>query len=90
MVQALRQEHPHLRIMVIPLMGEEIPPELAQVDLQGILSKPFFLPELPDRIQEAMSRPLGAGSLASPEPAVEKEPREEDGLWTTRAANPVI
>lgn len=55
LVRTLRQEHPGLRLMVIPLQGEDVPPELADVDLQGTLSKPFFLPELPDRIRAALS-----------------------------------
>ncbi len=58
LVRALRQEHPDLRLMVIPLEGEEIPAELADVPIQGTLPKPFFLPELPERIQQALSRPM--------------------------------
>lgn len=58
-VRALRQEHPDLRLMVVPLEGETVPTELADVSIQGTLSKPFFLPELPDRIRQALSRPVG-------------------------------
>lgn len=58
LVRALRQEHPALRLMVIPLEGEEVPAELADVSVQGTLPKPFFLPELPERVRQALSRPL--------------------------------
>lgn len=63
LVRTLRQEHPDLRLIVIPLQGEDVPPDLAGVDLQGTLSKPFFLPELPARIRAALSQGA-AGSAA--------------------------
>ncbi|MGC8945001.1 MAG: response regulator [Anaerolineae bacterium] len=69
LVRALRQEHPNLRLMVIPLEGEEIPEELADVPIQGTLPKPFFLPELPERIRQALSRPLAAQAQAEEAPA---------------------
>jgi DNA-binding response OmpR family regulator len=60
LVRALRQEHPDLRLMVIPLEGDGVPSELADVPIQGTLPKPFFLPELPERIRQALTRPLRA------------------------------
>ncbi|HEC33164.1 MAG TPA: response regulator [Chloroflexi bacterium] len=59
LVRTLRHKYPHLRLAVIPLTGEEVPPELADVGLQGVLPKPFFLPELPGRIRALLSLPLG-------------------------------
>lgn len=75
LVRALRQEHPDLRLMVIPLEGEEIPAELADVPIQGTLPKPFFLPELPERIQQALSRPTAAQMHVEEVPA--RAPAEE-------------
>lgn len=69
LVRAIRQEHPDLRLMVIPLEGEEIPAELADVPIQGTLPKPFFLPELPERIRQALARPLPAPPQAEETPA---------------------
>jgi len=76
LVRSLRQEHPDLRLMVIPLEGEEIPEELADVPVQGTLPKPFFLPELPERIQRAFSRPLAlqAEEVSARAPAEETIP----------------
>lgn len=59
--RTLRQQQPDLRLMLIPLMGEELPSELADLDIQGVLSKPFFLPELPDRIADALGQSEGEG-----------------------------
>ncbi len=58
----LRQQQADLRLMPIPLVDEELPSELADLDVQGILPKPFFLPELPGRIADALARPVGEGS----------------------------
>jgi CheY-like chemotaxis protein len=60
-VHTLRQQQADLRLMLIPLIGEEIPPELGDLQVQGVLPKPFFLPELPGRIADALARPVGEG-----------------------------
>lgn len=57
--RTLRQQRADLRLMLIPLVGEEVPSELADLDVQGILPKPFFLPELPGRIADALAQPVG-------------------------------
>ncbi|MCS7282298.1 MAG: response regulator [Anaerolineae bacterium] len=68
LVRALHSEHPDLRLMVIPLEGDRVPAELTDVPIQGTLSKPFFLPELPERIRQALAAPL----------TVQKEPPKEE------------
>lgn len=72
-VRSLREKYPQLRLVVIPLSGEAMPPELADLDLQGTLSKPFFLPDLLPRIEAFFARAPGGSAPASPEPAVEPE-----------------
>jgi DNA-binding response OmpR family regulator len=57
--RTLRQQQAGLRLMLIPFMGEELPSELADMDVQGILPKPFFFPELPGRIADALAQPVG-------------------------------
>jgi CheY-like chemotaxis protein len=59
LARTLRQQRADLRLMVIPLVGEKLPPELSDLDVQGVLPKPFFLPELPGRIANALAQPLG-------------------------------
>jgi len=61
LARTLRQQQPDLRLMLIPLMGEELPSELADLDIQGVLSKPFFLPELPGCIADALGQSEGEG-----------------------------
>ena len=76
LARALRQQRADLRLMLIPLMGEELPSELADLDVQGVLPKPFFLPELPGRIADALARPVGG----VPDLAEVTEPDISSGL----------
>lgn len=59
LVHSMRQQAGELRLMLIPIQGDEIPPELSDVSIQGILPKPFFLPELPQRISDALAQAVG-------------------------------
>jgi len=51
----LRRHQADLRLMLIPLDGETLPPEVVDLDIQGVLSKPFFLPGLLPRVEEALT-----------------------------------
>ena len=57
LAQALRETDPSMRLMLIPLMGESLSPRAATITVQGVLPKPFFLPELPGLIQAALGAP---------------------------------
>jgi CheY-like chemotaxis protein len=87
LAQEMRRQKADLRLMLIPLQGDELPPEAADLDIQGVLPKPFFLPELPGRIADALTRsvsvrqvtvadakpaPAEAASSKPPEPALSK------------------
>ena len=56
--RSLRRKRAGVRLMVIPLVGEDLPPGLADLDVQGTLPKPFYLPELPERIAAVLARPV--------------------------------
>jgi DNA-binding response OmpR family regulator len=64
LARAVREERPEQPLMLIPLMGEELPPEATDLNIQGVLSKPFFFPELPGIIGSA----LGRGPEPTPSP----------------------
>jgi CheY-like chemotaxis protein/predicted regulator of Ras-like GTPase activity (Roadblock/LC7/MglB family) len=61
----LRSIHPGMRLMFIPLMGEKLQLDGDAPPFQGVLPKPFFLPELPQHIQAALEVPVGRGGAAS-------------------------
>ncbi|MFQ6100641.1 MAG: response regulator [Anaerolineae bacterium] len=75
LARTLRRQRSDLRLMLIPLEGEDLPPELADLDVQGVLPKPFFFPELPGRVADALGWPEvaeaeGPGIAEAVEPAI--------------------
>jgi CheY-like chemotaxis protein len=73
----MRQQQADLRLMLIPIQGEEIPSKTIDLDIQGILPKPFFLPELPGRISEALSRSVKAPTSKAEATPADTGPLEE-------------
>jgi CheY-like chemotaxis protein/predicted regulator of Ras-like GTPase activity (Roadblock/LC7/MglB family) len=62
----VRQIEPTMRVMVIPLMGRDLPPEAHEMDLQGALSKPFFADDLLPAIKDALVKRVNP---ATPQPS---------------------
>jgi len=73
LARELRQQQSNLRLMLIPIEGEELPPELSDLRVQGVLPKPFFFPELPRRVADALAQPTGEGPQPTEVTAVEPE-----------------
>ncbi len=69
LILSVRQLEPAMRLMLIPLMGEELPPGIDQLDIQAVLSKPFFADDLLPNIESALAK-----QVASPLPAPAKSP----------------
>jgi CheY-like chemotaxis protein len=78
LAHTIREQRPNQPLMLIPLMGEELPAEAAGLDIQGVLTKPFFFPELPGIIGSALGR--------GPAPA----PGAPPALATVEEAPPVV
>ena len=68
LLQTLRDQDPELRLMVIPV--DDLPDEISTLGIQGTLPKPFFVPDIPAQIEDAMARPVGVAA-AEPGPEVE-------------------
>ena len=77
-VRAIRRAHPGLRIAAMPLLGEELPAGLRELDLQGVLTKPFFIGDLRETLEAALAAPV-------PAPAPPAEARSGPG-----AASPAL
>ncbi|MBN1259837.1 MAG: response regulator [Anaerolineae bacterium] len=92
LVKQLREKRPDLRIMLIPFMGEELTESVTiSLSVQGVLPKPFFLPELPERIEAALLAPMPLAPAPDPvntEPESEPEPEVEESA--TGDAPPAI
>jgi CheY-like chemotaxis protein len=67
LVKAIREAKPAMRLMLIPLFGQQIPAELRELKIQGFLPKPFFVGDLPRLVGEALNIETPA-SLAPPAP----------------------
>jgi len=64
----LREIPSELSVIVIPVEGSTIPQELIPFDIQGVITKPFFMPELPARIAAALGRTPPDRSNTAPTP----------------------
>ena len=56
LVQAIREAKSGMRIMMIPLMGQDLPDQVKTFNINGVLTKPFFVGDLPDLINQALGR----------------------------------
>ncbi len=72
--RTVREQQPDLGMMLIPFMGEDLPPELSDLEIQGILSKPFFFPELPGIIGRALGREVDEEPVIDHVPDVAEAP----------------
>lgn len=70
LLRTVRKARPTMRLMVIRLMGEELPTELQELNLQGTLSKPFFADDLLPSIQEVLASEVHPPARA-PSPPLE-------------------
>lgn len=78
LIPHMREVRPSMRLMLIPLQGESLPSEVHQLDIQGILSKPFFADDLLPSIEDALSKQVRLAappppSAGLPEPGVSAE-----------------
>ena len=78
LVKAIREAKPSMRLMLIPLFGQQIPAELKELKIQGFLPKPFFVGDLPRLVGEALNIEAPAASAPSaPELKVAVPPRRD-------------
>ena len=91
LARQLREINPSLHLMLIPLIGEDLDPSTTAISVQGVLPKPFFLPELPERIEAALRAPVKTDSAPSartePAPVSSPEP-EPEAVETVKIAAP--
>jgi len=71
LVQAIREAKSGMRIMMIPLIGQDLPSQIKSLNINGVLTKPFFVGDLPDLVNQALGRrvPVQAAPPVSKGPA---------------------
>ena len=83
LVQAVRKSQNGIRVMMIPLIGQNLPKAVESLDINGVLTKPFFVGDLPNLIDNALgrrSRVVAPAPVETPPvsaPPTETEPTEE-------------
>jgi CheY-like chemotaxis protein len=65
LMKAIREAKPSMRLMVIPLFGQQNLDELQDLKIQGILPKPFFVGDLPNTVGQALGAEVRAPSTPS-------------------------
>jgi predicted regulator of Ras-like GTPase activity (Roadblock/LC7/MglB family) len=70
LVQAIREAKNGMRIMMIPLIGQDLPDKIKALDINGILTKPFFVGDLPDLIDQATGQRKSPAQARPPAPTV--------------------
>lgn len=85
LVRAIREAKPSMRLMLIPLFGQQVPEELHDLEIQGILPKPFFVGDLPDIASRALSASLPVAPTASV-PELKVAPSARSGTLAVKEA----
>jgi REP element-mobilizing transposase RayT/CheY-like chemotaxis protein len=72
-ITVLRRNQPYLPIMVILPFGEQpLPDAIKFFDVQGMLSKPLYIPDLQKQIEVALTKPVNG---VVPPPRTREQPR---------------
>lgn len=56
LVNAIREAKPDIKLMLIPLIGQDLAEAYQKLEINGILPKPFFVGDLPDLVDKALGR----------------------------------
>jgi DNA-binding response OmpR family regulator len=78
LIQAMREAKNGVKIMVIPFIGQTVPDSIQALDINGVLTKPFFVGDLPDLVDEAMGRSRSRTASFPTAPAAPDAPPEEE------------
>jgi CheY-like chemotaxis protein len=69
LIKAIRKAKSGMHIMLIPLMGQQLPDRMEELlKIDGVLSKPFFVGDLPDLVNDALGIKSLPGQVSTPFP----------------------
>lgn len=83
LIPRVREAQPSMRLMLIPLMGASLPAEVDQLDVQGILAKPFFADDLLPSIEDVLSKEVSvavSSPVVAPPPELTPSPKIQEIL----------
>jgi CheY-like chemotaxis protein/predicted regulator of Ras-like GTPase activity (Roadblock/LC7/MglB family) len=79
LLASARQVAPYMRFMLIPFVGSGMPPDIEGLQVQGTLTKPFFVDDLLPSVRQALAQPVAASTRHS-----EKGPRRDQPIRQTQ------
>jgi DNA-binding NarL/FixJ family response regulator/predicted regulator of Ras-like GTPase activity (Roadblock/LC7/MglB family) len=99
LITGIRALRPSIRVMLIPISGNQIPEDLRDFEIDGLLPKPFFVGDLPAIVQHALylddappSRPTRIPDRSTPTaptaPPAKALAHEQHGQRATQPDNP--
>ncbi|MCG3208239.1 MAG: hypothetical protein FOGNACKC_01842 [Anaerolineae bacterium] len=56
LIKAIRDAKNDIKIMMIPLIGQDLPDAFHKLEISGVLPKPFFVGDLPELVERALGR----------------------------------
>lgn len=56
LIKAVKEAKNGMKIMMTPMIGQDLPKSYANMEINGILPKPFFVGDLPDLVDSAIGR----------------------------------
>jgi len=77
LVSAIRDTKNGIKIMLIPLIGQDLSDGLKSLKVDGILPKPFFVGDLPDLVDKALGRVRQRTPTPAPIPLDKLPPKKE-------------
>lgn len=97
LIQATREIKPGMRIMIIPLIGQDLPDKVKSLNIHGVLTKPFFVGDLPALINQALGQrksvpptpPTPSVPAKAPPPSATKTPSSPVSPSKVAPAEPV-
>lgn len=66
LIHGIRHLKNNTKIMMTPMIGQDLPKRFHKLELDGVLPKPFFVGDLPDFINRALGRSPGPVSTLTP------------------------
>jgi len=66
LIATIKTRNPKVSTMVIPLIGQNLPPKIEAMGIQGILTKPFYVGNLPKLVGEALGLEIEAEEPDAP------------------------
>ncbi len=84
LIKGIRDAKSDTKIMLIPLMGQDLSSAYEKFNINGILPKPFFVGDLPDIVDKAMGRTRQ--TIAAPPPQPDPAPEQTAPASSTNPA----